>query len=372
MKSVNTEKLLYGLAELSQILADSNDEEAYADTMLSKICAMMDFDLGILYEVTNVVDGYLLLKVFKVYDPRRIRADVPQGNACEVDLNNPDQAYINEASAYGLKGISGVSVPGVGSDLVGFVHIPEKLGKGYLLSCDYVTKSRKILPHDTAAFSVVCNMLGSLIMREYSRRLATYDALTGVLNRGAIQEKMERAYKIRQRHSELTASLIMTDIDYFKQVNDSYGHLQGDLVLHEFASLIANNLRNGIDLVGRFGGEEFLVLLDHTTLQAAITFAERIRQKLEAYRFQLIGQDSRSIANRHISVTASFGISSIDKKRRPSSSSEWINQADVALYKAKNSGRNRVVAYTDANCSIHADGEKRRLSDSDSEYDNNE
>ncbi len=163
--------------------------------------------------------------------------------------------------------------------------------------------------------------------------MATTDPLTGVLNRRAFSDQAQREVSRAFRyHRSLT--VILLDLDHFKEINDTYGHLYGDKVLVRTAELINTCLRS-IDSHSRHGGEEFLVLLPETTEDEALLLAERLRETLESA--------SLETENGTIHITASFGVASW--KAGEHSVQAAINRADKALYKAKQLGRNRVVLY---------------------------
>lgn len=157
--------------------------------------------------------------------------------------------------------------------------------------------------------------------------LAATDGLTGVNNRRTIVEALERAVSTSDR-SGRPASILMIDIDSFKELNDTHGHIAGDSMLKWVASQLKSALRLG-DEVGRFGGEEFLAVLPETDPDAALLVAERIRSRIA---------DSNSDG---ISTTVSIGVSTLGKKHE--SAEQLIEDADRALYEAKRCGRNRVV-----------------------------
>ena len=160
--------------------------------------------------------------------------------------------------------------------------------------------------------------------------LATRDSLTGCLNRRSFNELFDSLFKeAQQNNSKL--SFIMTDIDYFKKVNDNFGHATGDAVIQLFAEILKSNTRK-IDLVGRYGGEEFSLALPGLSEEEAFVVAERIRLRLK-------DESTRHFENGP-RVTASFGISSL--KNNPENPDELQRYADEALYHAKESGRNRV------------------------------
>jgi diguanylate cyclase (GGDEF)-like protein len=167
-------------------------------------------------------------------------------------------------------------------------------------------------------------------MEQELQRLATTDSLTGLPNRRHFMEQLEYELARIKRFGK-PASLLMLDLDHFKRVNDTYGHAAGDAVLRHFAELAQTSLRE-IDLIGRLGGEEFGVLLPGTTQPGAIELAERLREAVAA---------APVMAGEHqIPVTVSIGIAEFDPT--DPHPDDILARADVALYKAKESGRNRV------------------------------
>ena len=158
------------------------------------------------------------------------------------------------------------------------------------------------------------------------------DALTGLLNRRGFFEKGE-AELLRSRRSGRPISVVMADADHFKRINDQHGHAAGDLALQGLANLLRSSLR-GQDLVARWGGEEFLLLLPETDAHGASLVAESIRRRV-ALQPQMIGEHE-------VPLTLSFGLA----EHRPERSLEvTIAHADAALYRAKAEGRDRVVAH---------------------------
>jgi len=169
--------------------------------------------------------------------------------------------------------------------------------------------------------------------KEEAERLADTDYLTGLYNRRAFINLLKRELERAQRKEE-TLSLILMDVDNFKLLNDTYGHLAGDAVLQEITQVLVQNLRS-YDFLGRYGGEEFMICLPDTSGEQALAIGERIRQSIAETRIQL--PDTETI----IWATASLGISAWgpDKPRNPDL---LIKNADLALYEAKKLGRNRV------------------------------
>lgn len=161
------------------------------------------------------------------------------------------------------------------------------------------------------------------------RELASTDDLTGIANRRHFQEIAQRELE-RLAKGGSAASLIMFDLDYFKQINDRYGHEAGDRVLHSLVHAVEETVRP-TDMFGRFGGEEFLLLLPDTPVEIAIEVAERARKKVEEMQVEYQG--------RRIDVTVSLGVAVWNGH---SGLDELIRNADEALYQAKEAGRNRV------------------------------
>ncbi|EJZ23256.1 PleD family two-component system response regulator [Rhizobium sp. Pop5] len=164
--------------------------------------------------------------------------------------------------------------------------------------------------------------------------LAVTDPLTGLYNRRYLDNHLNVLFN-RSMARGRPLSVLITDIDRFKQVNDTYGHDGGDEVLREFANRVRSTIR-GADLACRYGGEEFVVVMPDTSPEVAASVAERLRAAVESTSFAL------KHSGHALNVTASFGIASrIASVLTPD---QLMKQADLALYEAKNTGRNRVVA----------------------------
>lgn len=158
--------------------------------------------------------------------------------------------------------------------------------------------------------------------------LTRTDPLTDLANRRFFNERLEEMVSLSQRKSQ-PLSLIMTDLDNFKSINDKYGHDIGDKVLKAYADLLKSHVRPE-DLVSRFGGEEFMIILPLTTPEDAYKIAERIRITLS----------EKDILKNGVKITASFGVCSLKKEENIDS---FIKRVDIALYKAKESGRNKTI-----------------------------
>jgi diguanylate cyclase (GGDEF)-like protein len=166
--------------------------------------------------------------------------------------------------------------------------------------------------------------------------LATVDGLTGLYARRYFEMRLDEEVARLARHRGVL-SLLMTDIDEFKNVNDRYGHLQGDRVLAELALLLRKTVRKGVDLPCRYGGEEFATILPLTDSDGAREMAERVRRSCEEYRF--------SSGNGSLTITVSGGVTTMDSDHLVGSE-ELVRQADAALYEAKAQGRNRICVWS--------------------------
>ena len=165
---------------------------------------------------------------------------------------------------------------------------------------------------------------------------ATFDELSGAHNRRSFVKLGEWEIKRAQRHGH-PLSVLMMDLDHFKQVNDAHGHDAGDCVLRQFGAVCSDNLRTE-DLLGRVGGEEFAILLPYIDLDGALVVAERIRKDISEHAYQINGE-------KYLEVTASIGVSTLDGEA--TSIEMLLKRADEAMYRAKLEGRNRVNAWRD-------------------------
>jgi len=172
-------------------------------------------------------------------------------------------------------------------------------------------------------------------------RLASTDDLTGLLTRRAFMERMESEMH-RMRRENGMMGIIIGDIDFFKNVNDTYGHLVGDLVLQHFAQCLQENCRT-YDYVGRYGGEEFIIGVPGAGLLETTEIAERIRNMVQNTSIPMPGRDEV------IKITASFGVDAVNLRNgNEYMAEELINHADEALYLAKARGRNCSIIYSRA------------------------
>ncbi len=158
------------------------------------------------------------------------------------------------------------------------------------------------------------------------------DSLTGTHNRRSLELNLKEEMERHKRYGH-PLSMIMFDIDYFKQVNDSCGHQCGDFILQQIAAIIEENIRSE-DIFARYGGEEFCCLLPETSMESAVNLAERFRKKISQKAYRYLGKN--------LNVTISLGVSTLNEET--TTAEMLLKKADAGLYAAKNAGRNRVVA----------------------------
>jgi two-component system, cell cycle response regulator len=163
---------------------------------------------------------------------------------------------------------------------------------------------------------------------------ASKDGLTGVYNHALLIELFEKEY-LRAIRAEENISFVMIDIDHFKLINDTYGHTGGDFILQELVKILSGSIREN-DFVGRYGGEEFSIVLGNTTNEDTYTIGERIRRNVENHTFMF--------GEQNIHITISMGYYYKTSKDQISFT-DMIKLADEALYEAKQSGRNKIIKY---------------------------
>ena len=169
--------------------------------------------------------------------------------------------------------------------------------------------------------------------KERMKTLAVTDSLTGLYNHNFFYTRLEEEFNKALRYNT-TFSIIMMDIDDFKKINDSYGHRTGDMVLKEMANVIRKLVRKA-DVVSRYGGEEFAIILPHTYLEGAEEEADRIRENILKHEYPGLNKET---------ISVSLGVAAYVQKGAIINSGDLVNLADTALYEAKRSGKNRVVA----------------------------
>jgi diguanylate cyclase (GGDEF)-like protein len=266
-------------------------------------------EITTLYDITKQICKYL--DVSKVFSAFRQEIDkYVRVQECKLIEGDIEPALYKEYTLVPLK---------IDTDYLGYLAVKGIDGK------------------DKEKFNILANqfLLGVRRSLLYQRiqELAIIDGLTGILSRRYFLERFDEELK-RSRQFKYNFAFLMVDIDRFKEYNDHYGHLVGDVILKEVAKIIKDSLRQ-IDLVCRYGGEEFSIILTETDRSGAMFAAERIRQSVENRRIRAYDEE--------LSVTISVGISVFPSHGRDTN--ELLDKADQALYQAKQAGRNKVCVY---------------------------
>ncbi len=338
------ESLLKQLGELSYQLTylnDNDNEQHYFETPLKIINESLGFHISVLYKISNVIDDDLILEVIALYSSDQYcRPDLKLGKKICLNTNHPPPQFINEVYAYRNQNTSAINVPGCGCDIVGTIYMPENLGWGYLLAGDFLGDESNTQDYEVRICEIMCNLLSSVLMKKQFEKLAQVDGLTGLLNSRTIREELEKMFYRQQRKHQPSGAIVLADIDYFKKINDRYGHLQGDSVLQEVGQLIQFNTRKHVDMAGRYGGEEFLLIYENTDPIEVYHTVERLRQRIAKHTFKVT--DSALTTAPSLNVTLSFGLAFLNDPEMENSA-VLLQLADEALYRSKTNGRNQIT-----------------------------
>jgi diguanylate cyclase (GGDEF)-like protein len=250
--------------------------------------------------------------------------------------NNPKSLSTQLIVSEGIQ--SSLTCPLIADDKpIGFIFFSSKEKNTYIDAHQkvFISIARQIsvLVEKSRLYQHIYDLNNQLItalsqLKEQSSR----DALTSIFHRGAIMDFLKNTLEKDARKKQPT-TVILADIDHFKHINDTYGHITGDTVLKEVSKSLTSHLRS-YDCVGRYGGEEFLIILGETNTTDALLITERIRQAISELKFE---RD-----NDRFSLTMSFGVSCSDNILHKKTEETLLLEADSALYHAKNDGRNRV------------------------------
>jgi diguanylate cyclase (GGDEF)-like protein len=220
-----------------------------------------------------------------------------------------------------------------------FVAVPVRAGERILgvISATDREDDRPFTRDDVSSLRALAAPVALALSRELAvseaeqyAHAAAIDPLSGLFNRRYLHVRLEEELERARRH-QITLALLMIDLDDFKMVNDKFGHLAGDVVIKDVAVILRRTVRM-FDVCTRYGGEEFAILMPNSGAQSAATVAERIRRRIESYRFS-----EPALAS--LSVTASIGLAVSTSQLLPR---DLIERADQALYQAKTLGKNRV------------------------------
>ncbi len=315
---------LLALNHLTQVLTGSLDSETIVQSLFTGLATFVPLDIiGLVRTEPHRVMTWSRSPVFTCEEMQvreRLLRRFPEGTNSSSFLTLGDDRHT-------------MTIPlMISQDTQGLLHLERRQG---------TFSEAEFLVLSTVGTSLALALRNADTHRQI-QELASRDSLTGLLNRRAFEEVLARELKAGSRYSA-SACFLLVDVDHFKVVNDQLGHLAGDQVLTTLAVLMRKAVRD-IDAVGRYGGEEFGIVLPHTNLDRALVLAERLRRQIECQAFEA-GEES-------VRMTASIGIAHIpDMTIR--SVSDWVAAADSALYGAKGLGRNRVVVHAQGQvCSI--------------------
>jgi diguanylate cyclase (GGDEF)-like protein len=261
-----------------------------------------------------------LQEVARTGDPQAFERALHAAEAAVMDAGQMAEIQLGGASALAAP----LGAPDDSGGVVGIVSLARAAG-------DFTLGERELFSYLTNQASL---SVENVDLHETVQRQAVTDELTGLFNHRRFQEVMASEVERARRYGH-QMGLIMLDLDNFKRVNDTYGHMQGDLVLREVARVLRQSSRE-IDEPARYGGEEMAVALPQTDIEGAYRFAERVRRRIEALELPLLDGDGS------LRVTASFGAASLEAAREGGKDA-LVAAADAALYRAKRSGKNRTV-----------------------------
>jgi diguanylate cyclase (GGDEF)-like protein len=296
------------------------------------------------YEVEGAMDGQTALDTVPVFGPDLILLDVmmPDMDGLEVVRRlkaNKDLPFIPVIMQTALDSTERM-VAGLEAGADDYVTKPINFA-------ELEARVRSLLRIKKLQQEVADRERELSQMNDRLLHISMTDGLTQVDNRRALEQRLHEMFEHSLRLHE-PISCVMCDIDHFKKVNDTYGHAAGDDILKQFAAILREEARE-IDRVGRYGGEEFLILLPGTVLDSAVTFAERVRAHVEENTFTFEGGS--------LNKTVSLGVASWPHPKIQGREG-MLKAADDALYVAKEMGRNRVVRFDSAEYNDHLAEEK--------------
>lgn len=325
------EKQVAGLLDLYEIARDFNDYLSYegmAEILFQRVLPELPFKtLKLVISEKIPETGDLQGKVFKVHQQGFEELPMQDGLTAEergwIEKTHEARKMVQDSDRL-------IFPMNSEAELLAYLIVegsqPEDLAKFEVLAAYMALQVRKVKLYQTV------------------KDLAIRDSLTGFLVRRHFLERFHEEMK-RSIHYNLPLAVLILDIDHFKRYNDDYGHLAGDATLKQVATLLRENLRK-VDLVSRYGGEEFVIVVPETRKAIALEIGERIRSSIARHNFKVFNDQTR--------VTVSIGISLFPEDLKGEKSAaetelaaNLIQYADQALYRAKEEGRNRVILYQD-------------------------
>ena len=331
---VKRNKELMIINSLSGAFLSSQNMDLAIETLFNKVLLITDFTTGWLYLKED--DSFKLKTSTGI--SAGFKKDIEAGaldSLCSdvIKMNDPlfilESAELSKMTVLHKEGIACLTaIPLIYErDAIGLLFIAGRNGREKHLDFDFAALLTLVGNHVTL-------IIDKIRLFQETRRLAITDGLTGLYNSRYFYKQLDAEIARSNRYGS-SFSVILFDIDNFKQLNDSFGHQAGDNVLHELAKIL-QSLSRETDIVVRYGGEEFIIILPNTSEEDTINLAERIRSTVEKHIF-LPGREGGA------NITISGGIASYP--RNAGSSESLLNAADVALYSAKGAGKNRVLCF---------------------------
>mgnify|MGYP006292166585 CR=1 FL=1 len=342
-------KFLY---DMSKKIGMTHDLEELVQTIFADLKQIISFDLGMLATIHDgqtrlyahssfalsdaiknnlkreIKEQYLSLTSTKLYEGHlNFNLKDWKGNSLE---NHEPQTYT------GVRGTITLPLENPNDEVIGIIYI------GSFSKSTYTGEELRLFATFSNRIALVLHIINNIFEYKEMQKIANRDSLTGLLNRRSFQDTLTDEIA-RSRRFGKSLSLLMIDIDNFKEINDTLGHLNGDEVLRKIAEIISNTMRS-IDKAFRYGGEEFIILLPETDDKGAVVIAERLRMKIENYSFPIQGEISKDIP--HINLTISIGVTWTSHPE-DTHMQQLIEQCDKALYYAKQHGKNKVIKFDD-------------------------
>ncbi|MHC1682939.1 MAG: diguanylate cyclase [Clostridiaceae bacterium] len=329
------------IEEKQRVLLESLHSITKTITSTSDIGIMVTFLLKSICKITKFQNGMIVLKEDQGYVVKAVLGynadEFKNSTLIDIEQDVNFKKIIEENSSVILTDVE-MSAYGIDKSFKSFIGFPilyheETVGIIVLYSDTVVAKNgiqNEVLYDFTGQVGIA---IENARLFNQIEKMATIDGLTGVYNRTHFFKLSEATIEYH-RNTNKVLSLLMLDIDYFKKINDTYGHLVGDEVLKQLVAMLKKELNEDC-IIGRFGGEEFLVLLKETNLEAALSIAEKLRAKSESMKIK-INTDS------FVKFTISIGV--VNTNEYIYKTSQLIEKADQALYISKQNGRNQVNA----------------------------
>ncbi len=252
------------------------------------------------------------------------------GRSSQADIPLKDSGVSREHSEIKVDG-ENATIKDLGSTNGTFVN-NKRIARHTLKDGD------KIQISSSTVFKFILSDESEKVFHDELYRMGVMDPVTNIYNKRYFTERLKQEFSLAKRN-KTGLSLIMIDLDFFKKINDTYGHLAGDFILGKLSEVFSSITRDE-DIVARYGGEEFVAILPRSSEEGAVMCAERIREKIAQTPFMFEGEE--------INITVSIGIATLDENNFFGSYEDFIEAADNCLYRSKKSGRNCTTCSSEA------------------------